>query len=158
MLIIESDMVVQGQLTIVGTVQLEGRFEGTIVCSRLEIGPDGYLLGQGIAGEVVVAGQIVGSLVARQIHLKNSSIVEGELKHEQLQMDEAATLVGESRRHARLEMPQAYLTLVDRARQTEDDFRRLETESRVRRAADAVNARAQFETLRARFPSPRVAG
>ena len=58
----------------------------------------------------------------------------------------------------RLEMPQAYLTLVDRARQTEDDFRRLETESRVRRAADAVNARAQFETLRARFPSPRVAG
>ena len=158
MLIIESDMVVQGQLTIVGTVQLEGRFEGMIVCSRLEVGPDGYLLGQAIAGELVVSGQVVGTIVARQVHLTGSAIVEGEVKHEQLRMDEAATLVGESRRQQRLEMPPAFLALEARARQTEDDFRKLETESRVRRAAEAVNARTQFETLRARFPSPRLAG
>ena len=156
MLIIEADMVTQGQLTIVGTVQLEGRFEGTLVCSRLEIGTDGYLLGNAVTGELVVAGQMVGTVCARHVHLLDTAIVEGELKHEQLRMDEAATLVGESRRHQRLEMPPAYLALEARARHTEEDFRSLETASRNRRAEEALTAQAQFETLRARFPARRM--
>jgi cytoskeletal protein CcmA (bactofilin family) len=156
MLIIEADMVVQGQLTIVGTVRLDGRYEGTIVCSRLEIGPDGYLLGDAVADELMVAGQIVGSVRARRVHLAATAIVEGELNHTELQMDEAAALVGESRRHKILEMPPVFQDLVARARFAEDDFRRLETEHRVRRAEEAVTARDQFERLRARFPAPRL--
>ena len=156
MLIIEADMAVEGQLTVIGTVRLEGRFEGTLVCSRLEIGTDGYLLGHVTAGEILVAGQIVGTAQARTIHLAATAIVEGELRHEQLRMDEAAMLVGESRRHARLDMPAAYLTLESKARHAEDDFQRLETESRVKRTEEAVSARVQFEQLRARFPTPRA--
>ena len=154
MLIIEADMIVQGQLTIVGTVRLEGRFDGTLVCSRLEIGTDGYLLGHVVTGELVVAGQIVGEVAARQIDLTATAIVEGELRHEQMRMDEAATLVGESRRQSCLEMPPEFLALEARARQAEDDFRRLETANRVRRTEEAGLAQAQFATLRARFPAP----
>jgi cytoskeletal protein CcmA (bactofilin family) len=156
MLIVEADMVVQGQLTIVGAVLLEGRFEGTLVCSRLEIGADGYLLGRVITSELVVGGQIVGSACARSVHLLGTAIVEGELQHEQLRMDLSATLVGESRRHQRLDMPSAFLELEARARQVESDFRSLEIESRSRRADEAVTAKAQFERLRARFPAPRI--
>jgi cytoskeletal protein CcmA (bactofilin family) len=134
MLVIDADMIVNGQLTVVGTVRLDGRFDGDIVCSRLEIGSDGYLFGTAVAHEVVVAGQIVGRVQARKIHLIKSAIVEGELQHEQLQMDETATLVGESRRYSRLEMPAVYRDLEVRARQADDDFKMLETESRVRRA------------------------
>ncbi|MEQ1697530.1 MAG: polymer-forming cytoskeletal protein [Hyphomicrobiaceae bacterium] len=154
MLIIEADMVVQGQLTIVGTVLIEGRFEGSIVCSRLEIGVDGYLNGRAIAGEIDVAGQVVGEVHAREVYLRGTALVEGEVRHEQLRMDEAAALVGESKRHNRLEMPPAFLALENRARMAESDFRNLETTSRVRHAQEALNAKAQFETLRARFPSP----
>ena len=153
MLIIEADMVVQGQLTIVGTVLIEGRFEGTLVCSRLEIGVDGYVLGRAIAGEIDVAGQIVGEVISREVYLRGTALIEGEVKHEQLRMDESAALVGESKRHARLEMPPAFLALESRARMAESDFRNLETSSRVRRAQEALNAKAQFETLRARFPA-----
>ncbi len=153
MLIIEADMVVQGQLTIVGTVLIEGRFEGTLVCSRLEIGVDGYVLGRAIAGEIDVAGQIVGEVIAREVYLRGTALIEGEVKHEQLRMDESAALVGESKRHARLEMPPAFLALESRARMAESDFRNLETSSRVRHAQEALNAKAQFETLRARFPA-----
>jgi cytoskeletal protein CcmA (bactofilin family) len=156
MLIVEADMNVQGRLTIVGTVRLDGRFDGTLVCSRLEIGTDGYLLGEVVTGELIVAGQIVGRAQARHIHLLASAIVEGELRHEQLQMDAEAVLVGESRRHPRLEMPTEFLALEARARHAEDDFLRLETESRVKRAEEALNAKAQFAALRARFPARRA--
>lgn len=157
MLIIGSDMVTQGQLTIVGTVHLQGRFEGTLICSRLEIGVDGFLLGHAVTHDLIVGGQIVGSAHARHVHLLDTAIVEGELRHEMLRMDEAATLVGESRRHQRLDMPTAFLALEARALHTEADFRSLEIESRLRRADEAPTARAQFESLRARFPVPPMA-
>lgn len=156
MLIIEADMMVQGQLTIVGNVLLEGRFEGTLVCSRLEIGSDGYLTGHAVTNELIVAGQIVGSACARTVHLLGTAIVEGELRHEQLRMDLSATLVGESRRHQRLDMPAAFLDLEARAKSADADFRNLEMESRSRRADEAVTAEAQFERLRARFPVHRL--
>ena len=156
MLIIEADMVVQGQLTIVGTVLVEGRFEGTLVCSRLEIGVDGYLHGRAIAGEIDVAGQVVGEVMARDVYLRGTALIEGEVKHEQLRMDESAALVGESKRQSRLEMPPAFVALETRARMAESDFRNLETANRVRHAQEALNAKAQFETLRARFPAPGV--
>jgi cytoskeletal protein CcmA (bactofilin family) len=152
MLTIEADMALDGQLTVLGIVRLEGRFDGTIVCTRLEIGSDGYLFGRAIAHELVVAGQIVGSVQARRIHLTGTAIVEGEVVHELLQMDETATLVGESRRHSGLAMPQSYAALETRARVDDADFRDLEMESRVRRAAEAATSRPQFEALRARFP------
>jgi cytoskeletal protein CcmA (bactofilin family) len=156
MLIIEADMVVQGELTIVGTVLVEGRFEGNLVCSRLEIGVDGYVLGRAIAGEIDVSGQFVGEVIAREVYLRSTALIEGEVKHEQLRMDESAALVGESKRHARLEMPPAFLALETRARMAESDFRNLETSSRVRHAQEALNAKAQFDSLRARFPAPRA--
>lgn len=156
MLIIEADMVVQGQLTIVGTVLVEGRFEGTLVCSRLEIGADGYVLGHAVAAEVDIAGQVVGSVTSRSVYLRDTALVEGKVHHEQLRMDEAAALIGESKRHSRLEMPAAFIALENRARLAESDFRNLETASRVRRAEEAVSAKAQFETLRARFPAPAL--
>ena len=153
MLIIEADMVVQGELTIVGTVRLEGRFEGKLVCARLEIGTDGYLSGTAVAKDLVVAGQIVGSAMALKVHLKSTAIIEGEVTHLQLRMDEAATLVGESRRAGRMDMPRSFLDLEERARRADLDFATLQTASRVRRVDEAMSAQAQFEQLRARFPA-----
>ena len=156
MLTIDADMMVQGQFHVLGTVRLEGRCDGAIVCTRLEIGIDGFLHGTAFAEELVVAGQIVGRVHARHVHLKSGAIVEGELVHEQLRMDEAATLVGESRRLKSLDMPPEYMVLAARTRVADDDIRSLETQSRVRRAEEAVTARTQFETLRARFPAPKT--
>jgi cytoskeletal protein CcmA (bactofilin family) len=155
MLTIDADMVVQGTFHVLGTVRLEGRCDGLIVCTRLEVGIDGYLNGDLFAEELVVAGQIVGRMHARHVHLLSGAIVEGELIHERLQMDEAATLVGESRRHRALQMPPEFIQMQARSRSADDDFRNLETESRVRRVEEALAARRQFEALRARFPAPK---
>jgi cytoskeletal protein CcmA (bactofilin family) len=158
MMIIEADMVIQGHFTVIGAVRLDGRLEGTIVCSRLEIGPDGLLFGDAVVEELVVAGQIIGKVRARRLHLRETALVEGEIIHEQLQMDEAATLVGESRRHKDLPMPPVFVELQARARRAEDDYRALETATRVRLADEAARAGPQFEMLRSKFPARRAAG
>ena len=156
MLTIEADMIVTGTLVILGPVRLDGRFDGTLTCGRLDIGIDGYLQGKVFTEELSLAGQIVGTVQARAVHLKSGAILEGELVHEQLRMDEAATLVGESRRIKDLEMPPEYKAFLSRTRTQEDEIRNLETQSRVRRAGEAVHERAEFATLRARFPSPQL--
>jgi cytoskeletal protein CcmA (bactofilin family) len=152
MLTIEADMIVQGDLLILGTVRLEGRFEGTIMCNRLEIGVDGYVEGRVFTEQLTLAGQIVGLAHARVVHLLAGAILEGELVHEQLRMDEAATLVGESRRHKGLGMPSEFSALQAKSKRFEDDFRNLETAHRVKRADEAVTERVQYDALRARFP------
>lgn len=153
MLTIDADMAVQGQLVVLGTVRLEGRFDGSIICSRLEIGPDGYLFGSAIAVDLHVEGQVVGTVRAVHVHLTGSALLEGELFHETLRMEEAATLVGESRRQQSLQMPAQFIALQAKARQADEELRNLETESRVRRADAVTRNEAQFESLRARFPS-----
>ena len=94
MLSIEADMVAQGHLVMLGTLRLEGRFDGTIVCTRLEIGIDGFMFGRVFAHELKVSGQLVGEAQARFVHLVDGAILEGQVAHEQLQMDESAALVG----------------------------------------------------------------
>lgn len=153
MVTIEADMSASGRLAVLGQVVLEGRFEGQIVCTRLEIGPDGYLLGEAVADEVVVAGQVVGVVRARRVLLATSAILEGEVVHESLQMDGAATLVGESRRHKTLEMPEDYVNLHRREQERQTEMRNIEVAARVRRIGTAVHARAAYDELRSRFAS-----
>jgi cytoskeletal protein CcmA (bactofilin family) len=157
MLIIEADMVVKGDVTILGVVRLDGRFEGRLACTRLEIGRDGYLYGTVIAEVIVVAGQIVGHARGREIHLEQSAIVEADLVHEQLRMDENASLVGESRRERKLAMSSEYVALLASARQSDEEFSNQQTQTRVRLAAEAERDLPQFQRLRARFPTPASA-
>lgn len=153
MLTIDADMAVQGQLVVLGTVRLEGRFDGAIICSRLEIGPDGYLFGSVVTEDLRVEGQVVGTVRAIRVHLTGSALLEGELFHETLRMDEAATLVGESRRQRSLQMPAEFLAMQARALQNDEEMRNLEVDSRVRRADAAALEDERFQTLRTRFPS-----
>jgi cytoskeletal protein CcmA (bactofilin family) len=153
MLTIEADMVVTGNLMILGPVRLDGRFEGTLTCGRLHVGVDGYVKGVVCTDELILEGQIVGTVQARRVHLATGAILEGELVHEQLRMDEAATLVGESRRQKSLEMPVEFRAFLARTRVDEEDISNLETQSRVRRADQAVRERPQYDALRARFPA-----
>ena len=79
MLTIDADMAVQGQLVVLGTVRLEGRFDGAIICSRLEIGPDGYLFGSVVTEDLRVEGQVVGTVRAIRVHLTGSALLEDRL-------------------------------------------------------------------------------
>jgi hypothetical protein len=159
MLLIEAEMVLQGHMTFLGPCRIEGRLQGSIVCTSIEVGPYAMVEGTLVAEETLsISGQLIGVGWAKRIQLAGTAIVEGELHQEQLTMDEHATLVGESRREPGFAMPAPYVALQERQRQAQSELDSLTAESRARREAEADEARTAFQRLRARFPTPRATG
>jgi cytoskeletal protein CcmA (bactofilin family) len=115
MLTVDAETQVRGRLVAAGCVRLETWFEGDIVCSRLEIGPDGYICGTVAAHEVIVEGQIVGPVHASVVHLFGGSFVEGDIHHTVLKMEPGATLTGRSSRFKAIQLPAELLALEAKA-------------------------------------------
>lgn len=96
MLVIESHARMRGQLLAAGRIQLNGWFQGEIICSDLIIGPDGYLFGHATARTLTVTGQVVGKAHVGEARLDEGAFFEGDLFHTSLKKSEDATLVGEA--------------------------------------------------------------
>ena len=96
MLLIESHTRMRGQLLAAGKIQLNGWFDGELICSDLFIGPDGYLFGRATARTLTVSGQVVGQALVGTANLNSGSFFEGNLYHTTLCKSSEATLVGEA--------------------------------------------------------------
>ena len=115
MIVVEAGTLMRGDLVAAGKVKLDGWLEGRIICSRLEIGINGFVLGNVATKELFVAGQIVGAVVAEAVHLLKGAFVEGDVHHLTLSVDPAATLIGSAIRGRSLQMPPELLALEARA-------------------------------------------
>lgn len=157
MFVVSAGSMMRGHLFSAGPIKLDGWLEGDLVCSRLEVGPDGYLLGKLITRELVLSGQIVGSIVAESVELKSSAFVEGDIRHVRFSMQEGATLSGKALRIERLRMPDEFLALEARAAAERADLDRTARAS-LRAAHDkAVVEYPRYQRMRAKFP-PRKPG
>lgn len=96
MLVIDTHSVVQGKLKAAGIMRIDCWLEGDVVCSRLEIGPDGYILGNVTARELYVEGQVVGSIHASVVHLMEGAFVEGDIQHSVISIHPSAQLLGKA--------------------------------------------------------------
>lgn len=96
MLVVETHARMRGQLLTAGRIQLDGWFQGELICSDLVIGPDGYLLGCVTARSLTVSGQVVGRAYVGEARLEAGAIFEGNLHHTRLRKSIDATLVGDA--------------------------------------------------------------
>ena len=111
----ESDTPMRGRLVVAGRVTLDSWFEGDIACTRLEIGPDGYVRGTVCARHVVVEGQIVGTVHAGTVELKSGAFIEGDIHHTAVKMDAGATVSGRVMRFPAIQFPAELLSLEARS-------------------------------------------
>lgn len=114
MLSITSDTPMRGRLVAAGRIVLNSWFEGDVLCSRLELGPDGYVLGRVIARTVISEGQIVGPVTADRLSLLPGAFVEGDVVAASLEVSPGATLTGRSRRVPSIVYPAELLELEGR--------------------------------------------
>lgn len=98
MLVVETQGVIRGKLKAAGRFRLNCWLEGDIVCSRLEIGRDGYVLGNVTAREVYIEGQVVGTIEASVVHLMDGAFVEGDIRHSVISIHPSASLLGAAMR------------------------------------------------------------
>ena len=143
------DTVVKGHFAAVGTVLLHGRLEGNICCTRLEITESGYLLGKVTAEHVIVRGQVVGEIRGLVVEVMRNAIVEADVYHKQLSLDEDAVMSGVSVRIDKLDVPAAMRDVQDVIATEAAAFSVLHSDLIKRQNADATSYAAAFEQLQA---------
>ena len=96
--IIGADMVIEGDISGGGEIQVDGKIKGDVRIEHVTVGDGGVVEG-GIYSEAVeVRGKVVGSITAKQVRLYGACHVDGDITHEQLAMETGAFFQGRSLR------------------------------------------------------------
>jgi len=96
--IIGEDLTVSGNVLSRGEVQVDGQIQGDVHCSSLIVGEKAQITGGIVAEDVVVRGQVMGSIRGNRVTLQASSHVEGDVFHKSLAIEQGAFFEGKSRR------------------------------------------------------------
>lgn len=96
--VIGPDLIIHGNLTSKGEVQIEGEVQGDIHGTHVVIGERARVTGGIIAEECVIRGHLLGTVRGRRVLLQNSSHVEGDIYHQTMAIEQGAFFEGKSRR------------------------------------------------------------
>ncbi len=96
--ILSSDLVIKGNLTTTGDVQIEGTVEGDIRAHLLTVGEGATVKGEVIADDVVVNGRVVGRLRGLKVRLTATARVEGDIIHKTIAIESGAHFEGSVQR------------------------------------------------------------
>ncbi len=95
------EIFLDGYLETAGDVIVAGQLLGEVRAPRIIVESSGFVSGNLIADEVVIAGIAQDVFIyASKIELMNGSRVTGELYHKQLNLEPHSFFEGKSRRHA----------------------------------------------------------
>ena len=96
--VIGADLTITGNLESKGEVQIEGEIQGDVHAQRIVIGEQAHITGALIAQEVVVRGNVQGSIRGNSVTFQSSSRIEGDVFHKSLAIEQGAFFEGKSRR------------------------------------------------------------
>jgi cytoskeletal protein CcmA (bactofilin family) len=96
--VIGPDLIIHGNLTSRGEVQVDGEVQGDIHGTYVVIGEKARITGGIVAEEIVVRGHVAGSIRGKRVMLQSSSHVEGDVYHQALAIEQGAYFEGKSRR------------------------------------------------------------
>ncbi len=85
---------IRGALEIKGELIVSGMVKGRIEALRLVIAADGYVEGDIIAREVVIAGRLNGRVFAPTVSIEASAEIEGRIFHTVVTVAKGARVVG----------------------------------------------------------------
>jgi cytoskeletal protein CcmA (bactofilin family) len=95
---IGSGMSIVGNLECNGPAQVFGRIEGELRASDLFIGTGAQVEGSVMAQDVTVCGHVKGTIHAVRVRLRDGGLVNGDIFHQSLSIDENSLFEGSSRR------------------------------------------------------------
>jgi cytoskeletal protein CcmA (bactofilin family) len=95
---ISSGVTVVGKIIGDGTFKIFGRLEGELQASTVVIADGGQVLGEVVADDLTVGGRVKGTIHANRVKLHSTAIVEGDIFHRSLSIEQEARFEGSSRR------------------------------------------------------------
>lgn len=98
--VLASDLVVEGDVTSDGPVDVHGRIVGSARAPEVVIASTGQIEGTVSAHDLSVLGSVSGSVTARHVQLSPSAVVHADVLHERIAIDAGAQLEGRLKRKA----------------------------------------------------------
>ena len=96
--ILAADLVVDGDVTSIGPVDVQGRVAGQVKAPEVLIAPTGVIDGTALAHDLTVQGQISGAIEARTVSLAASSVIQADVTHERIAIEAGAQIEGRLKR------------------------------------------------------------
>jgi cytoskeletal protein CcmA (bactofilin family) len=96
--IIASDVVIDGNITATGELQIDGTVHGSVRARSCVIDMQGVVEGEVTAEEVYVRGRIIGPIRGVHVHLHAGAHVEGDVINETISVENGAYIYGTIRR------------------------------------------------------------
>lgn len=96
--IIAKDFTIVGNAYSKGQVQISGEFLGDIECTSIVVGERAEITGNLIAKEIIVCGKVSGTIKGERVTLEAKSLIEGDIYHQSLTIQEGAVFAGKSYR------------------------------------------------------------
>ena len=94
--LIAADMVLEGNISGGGEIQIDGTVKGDVRVEHVTVGDGGQVDGGIYAEAVEIRGKVSGSVTAKQVRLYGACHVDGDITHEQLAMETGAFFQGRS--------------------------------------------------------------
>jgi cytoskeletal protein CcmA (bactofilin family) len=95
--VIERSVSIRGSLESEGDIQVDGRVDGDVRCSRLTINRCGCIIGDINADELMVLGGAKGVIRAARVILQETARVKGQIFHQELVIERGAWFEGTAR-------------------------------------------------------------
>lgn len=96
--IISEDLVITGNLSSEGEIQIDGTVKGDIQSKDLLVGETAHIQGQVVAEAIRVHGKVDGQIKALNVSLAKSAHVVGDILHDNLSIETGAFLEGHCKR------------------------------------------------------------
>src|SRR6516162_6720337 len=96
---ISSGLSIVGKIIGRGALTIFGRVEGELRASTVVIAEGAEMVGDVVAEELTVNGHVKGGINANRVRLGGTGVVEGDISHQILAMEESARFEGRARRN-----------------------------------------------------------
>lgn len=92
--ILSAGLTVNGDLNSEGEVQIDCLVNGDVTAVRLAIGENAKVVGEVVADQVLIRGEVIGRIRAKSVELDKTAKVRGDIWHELLSIAAGAKIEG----------------------------------------------------------------
>ncbi|MCR9067732.1 MAG: polymer-forming cytoskeletal protein [Rhodobacteraceae bacterium] len=93
-----ADLTIIGDLSSTGDIQLEGTVKGNVRAHLLTVGQQAIVEGEIIADDVVITGQVIGTVRGLKVRLTSTAQVKGDIIRKVIAIESGAHFEGSVRR------------------------------------------------------------
>lgn len=99
--ILAADLEIEGDVTSIGPVDVQGRVAGQVKAPGILIAPTGAIDGTALAHDLSVQGHISGTVEAHTVSLSASAVIQADVTHERIAIEAGAQIEGRLKRLVR---------------------------------------------------------